>query len=228
MGFVGILFLFGLLFWAFGRVSALEQAKAEMSQVEGNSVQSFSGTVIPVSAKDYIRGDKNAPITIIEYSDFECPQCQEIHPTIVSLLHDYSGKVRLIQRMFPLPQNPNAEKEAEAALCAGKIGGNASFWKYGDAIFQQTTGAEGGMGFPLAGLVPLAKELKLPKSSFESCLNSGVLASVVQEEKKQAENAGVNALPAVFIIGHGQTFFLSGNQPYMVVKAVIDGELASF
>lgn len=227
--FLSIVLLFSVIFFVFIKVSKLENAKKEMNAVAGGVVKTSAKTLEKVQGKDYVLGSKDAPVTLIEYSDFECPQCQELHPTLMSLLSNYKGKVKLITRMFPLPQNINAEKEAEAAECAGSIGGNDIFWKYGNTIFKRTTGAEGGEGFPLNKLIPLAKELGINGQQFTDCLNSGRFASRIVSEKQSGEDAGVNALPALFVIDtKGHTLFLTGNQSYAVLQAVVDEALAQF
>lgn len=88
-----------------------------------------------LSDTDYIRGDKSARVILFEYSDYDCPFCKRVHPTLVQLLENNKGKVAWVYRQFPLTQlHPQARVKAEAALCAGKIGGSDAFWKYSDAI----------------------------------------------------------------------------------------------
>lgn len=211
----------------FGKVNALEHAKQELAIIPTGTIQTVQGTLELPRASDYLLGNPQAKITIIEYSDFECPQCQQIHPTLLQLLNRYQNQVKLISRFFPLPQNANAQKEAEAALCAGSIGKTDMFFRYSNAIFHKTTGTEGGMGFPLNNLVPLAKRLGLPQEKFQSCLSSGTFAKEVTLQKQSGQDAGVDALPALFIF-NGKTLpsVITGNQTYEVLKAVVDEKLA--
>ncbi len=96
-----------------------------------NKFQAFGqapkGTMQPVTNKDYVTGNSQAKVTLVEYSDFECPSCQQFHPTLQKLMSLYGNNIRLVSRRSPLPQNANAEKEAEAVLCAGKLGWQNAF-----------------------------------------------------------------------------------------------------
>ena len=133
--------------------------------------QAPTGAVPPVTKEDHVRGDKNAELTWIEYSDFECPFCKRFHPSMLQMMDEYKGQVKWVYRHFPLSFHANAQKEAEASECAAELGGNDAFWKYTDAIFERT--AANGTGFALDALVPLAKELGLSESKFKNCLDSG-------------------------------------------------------
>ncbi|MBI5728850.1 MAG: DsbA family protein, partial [Candidatus Magasanikbacteria bacterium] len=105
-----------------------------------------------------------------------------------------------------------------------ELGGNDAFWKYTDAIFERTT--SNGTGFPLDGLVPLAKDLGLNESKFKSCLDNGKYAAHVQQDENGGANAGVNGTPGSFLIGKdGKTQLISGALPYEQIKAAIDAQL---
>ncbi len=87
--------------------------------------------------QDYVRGERNARVQLFEYSDYDCPFCKRVHPTLKSLLEQNAGKVVWIYRQFPLTQlHPEARAKSEAALCAGKVGGSDAFWAYSDALAQ--------------------------------------------------------------------------------------------
>ncbi len=181
----------------------------------------------PITTRDYIQGNPQAKVTLVEYSDFECPQCQYFHPTLNKLLSFYGDKIRLVSRRFPLPQNQNAEKEAEAALCAGKLGGNSAFWKFSEKIFGKVLPTEGGTGLALNELPVFAKEIGVNQTNFETCLSSGEMASTVKAEETDGSAAGVYQLPGTFVIdSKGNTILLSGNQSFDVMKTVIDQALA--
>lgn len=189
--------------------------------------QKPTGEIQPVTKSDYVEGNPQAKVTLVEYSDFECPQCQYFHPTLSKLLSYYGDKIRLVSRRFPLPQNQNAEKEAEAALCAGKQGGNTAFWKFSEKIFEKVLPTEGGTGLALNELPVFAKEVGINQSDFEKCLNSGTMASIVKAEETDGSTAGVFQLPGTFVIdSKGNTILLSGNQSFDVMKTVINQALA--
>lgn len=90
----------------------------------------------PVDAEDRVLGSANAPVTIIEYSDLECPFCIRFHATQETLMKEYAGKIKWVHRHFPLDFHANAKPYAYAAECAGEIGGNDAFWKMIDYIFK--------------------------------------------------------------------------------------------
>src|SRR3989344_5629624 len=92
--------------------------------------QAPAGKIKEVSNDERIRGNKNAKITLVEYSDFECPFCQRFHPITQELMKTYGDKIRLVYRHFPLAFHANAQKEAEASECIAELGGQDTFWEY--------------------------------------------------------------------------------------------------
>lgn len=178
----------------------------------------------PIANTDHVRGNKNAKLTWIEYSDMECPFCKRFHPTMLQMMQEYGGKIKWVYRHFPLSFHQNAQKEAEASECANELGGNDAFWKYTDAILERTT--SNGTGFALNALVPLAKELGLNERKFKDCLDNGKYAQHVADDMSGGSAAGVNGTPGSFLIGKdGKAQFISGALPYESIKAVIDAEL---
>ena len=180
--------------------------------------------VRPVSKQDHIRGDAEAPVKIIEYSDIECPFCKRFHPTMKQVVSEYQGKVAWVYRHFPLSFHQNAEKEAEATECANELGGNDAFWKYVDTLFERTT--SNGTGFALDQLAPLAKEIGLDETKFKSCLDSGKYASRVQQDERDGASAGVTGTPGNIVIGKdGKAQLVEGAVPFEQLKAVVDSFL---
>lgn len=183
------------------------------------------GPVKPVSKEDYVRGDKNAKVTLIEYSDYECPFCARFHPTAKKALDEYKGKVNWVYRHFPLSFHANAQKEAEAVECAGELGGSDAFWKYSDAIFERTT--SNGTGFELDKLTPLAKEIGLDENKFKECLDSGRKAAKVQKDFTEGQSAGVDGTPGnILLTKSGKSVIVPGAVPYETLKSQIDQLLA--
>ncbi len=185
------------------------------------SAQAPSEAVPPVTKDDHVRGDANAQLTWIEYSDMECPFCKRFHPTMLQMIKEYAGKIKWVYRHFPLPFHQNALKEAEASECANELGGNNAFWKYTDGIFERTT--SNGTGFALDALVPLAKEIGLNEKKFKECLDSGKYAAHVKQDMAGGTQAGVSGTPGSFLISKdGSAQLISGALPYEQIKSVID------
>lgn len=190
-------------------------------QANQQAAQAPSGKIKDVSNDERIRGNINAKVTLVEYSDFECPFCKSFHPITQELLKTYGDKIRLVFRDYPLPFHANAQKEAEAGRCIAELGGNDSFWKYADKIFDRTT--SNGTGFALTDLGPLAVEVGVNQQSFQQCLDSGKYAKNVKDEMAEGNAAGVNGTPTSFIIdSKGKTQMLVGAQPVDAFKTVID------
>ncbi len=182
------------------------------------------GAVTPVNDQDHIRGDKNAEITLLEYSDFQCPYCSRFHPTLVQVMNDYKGKVRWVYRHFPLTSiHPYAQKAAEASECASEQG---KFWEMADALFgqQDQWTAKALDAATLEGLAKTAGVRDLKK--FSSCVTSGKYTALVNADEKTGEAAGVTGTPGTIVIGKdGSKQLIPGALPYDSVKQIIDSML---
>lgn len=185
-----------------------------------------TGQVPKVTDADHIRGNADAKVTLIEYSDFECPFCKRFEPTMQQVLEEYGDKVRIVYRHYPLSFHANAQKEDEAAECAGELGGDDAFWQYHDAIFERTT--SGGTGFALDELVPLAKELGLNESKFKECLDTGKYAQHVKDDMSGGSAAGVTGTPgSILIDAAGDAQLISGAVPFSTIASALDAALAA-
>ena len=141
-------------------------------------------------------------------------------------MKEYGDKIKWVYRHYPLSFHANAQKEAEATECAGKLGGNEAFWKYTDAIFEKTT--SNGTGFALDQLVPLAKEQGLNESALRTCLDSGEFAQKVKDQMARGTEEGVTGTPGTIIIdGKGNTQLVPGALPFEQVKPMIETALKS-
>ena len=169
---------------------------------------------VQVAAEGPARGPKDAPVTIVEFSDFECPYCGAAHDTVEQVMNTYAGKVRLVYRQFPLSFHPHAAKAAEASLCALDQG---KFWEYHDVLFKNQKKLEP------ADLKASATEVGMDGQKFGQCLDSGEKKKAVDADQQAGLQAGVGGTPAFFING----IFLNGAQPIDEFKRVIDAELAS-
>jgi protein-disulfide isomerase len=165
-----------------------------------------------VAASGPAKGVPGAPVTIVEFSDFECPYCSRLIPTLEQVLQKYGNQVRLVFRQFPLTIHRDAPKAAEAALCANEQG---KFWEMHDAMFHDQ------QGLAVDGLKAKAVLLGLNAIQFNQCLDSGKFASAVKADIEAGESVGVNSTPALFINGR----FVLGAVPIEQITTVIDDEL---
>lgn len=174
------------------------------------------------ATRDHVRGSADAPVTLLEYSDLECPFCKSFHATLRRALQEYDGKVRWVYRHFPLDAlHPKARKEAEASECAGEQG---KFWEYVDRLYEVTPSNN---GLDAAKLPEIAKDVGLTVPAFETCLQSGKHAQRVADDLADAEKAGGQGTPYTVIIGPNDvTIPFSGAQPYDNLKPIIDQLLA--
>jgi len=186
---------------------------------------------------DAVEGSANAPVTIVEFSDFQCPFCRKFWTeTYHQLKSEYidTGKVKLVYRDFPLASlHPMAQKSAEAAECVreaagGKGKGDKAYFKFHDKMFQEQNVLDG--GDPIKGPVKgtarytaddLKKWAKDLGYDIGDCLDSGKFASEVQKDETEGASYGVQGTPAFFVNGK----LISGAQPYGAFKQAIDAEL---
>ncbi|NQV12183.1 DsbA family protein [Candidatus Uhrbacteria bacterium] len=184
-----------------------------------------AGDPPPVTAEDHVRGDVNAPLTFIEYSDFECPFCKRFHPTTLQILDEYEGKVKFVYRHFPLSfHNPLATSEATAVECANELAGNDKYWEMSDLIFENTS--SNGNGLQVSQLSDFAKDIGLNSNKFESCMNSGKFDVHILADQSGGAAAGVTGTPGSFLIdADGNAQLISGAVPYPQIKALIDAAL---
>lgn len=184
-----------------------------------------AGDPPPVTDADHIRGDKNAKVTLIEYSDFECPFCKRFHPTMQQALQEFGGQVRWVYRHFPLSfHDPLATTQAEAVECANELAGNDAFWKFSDRIFETT--ASNGNGMTVDQLYGIARDLELDETRFRTCLESGKYRQHIRDEIAAGSAAGITGTPGTFLVDeNGNSQLISGAQPYEVVRAAIQSVL---
>lgn len=161
-----------------------------------------------------VQGDKGAAVTLIEFSDYQCPFCKRVRPTIWKLLEEYKGKLRYVFMDFPLSFHKDAKKAHEAAHCAADQG---KYFEYNRKIFDNQGDID------VASLKKYAKDgdLQLKTADFDKCLDSGKHTKVVEGMVQKGINAGVSGTPAYFVNG----IMLSGAMPYESFKEVIESEL---
>ena len=177
----------------------------------------------PVTSKDHIRGDINAPVKIVEYSDTECPFCKRFHATMKEVMDEYGkdGKVAWVYRHFPLDQlHSKARKEAVALECANEQGGNDKFWSYADRLYEAPPANN---GLDPAELPKIAQYVGLDTTKFNTCLGSTKYDKHIEDEVQNATATGGNGTPWSIVVGkNGKKYPLSGAQPLPAVKQLID------
>jgi protein-disulfide isomerase len=168
---------------------------------------------VEVAATDPSRGSASAPVTIIEFSDFQCPYCQRVRPTLRKLQDAYGDRVRIVWKDYPLTQiHPLAFKAAEAAHCAADQG---KFWEYHDRLFADQRKLE------VDDLKHHAADMSLDTATFNACLDTSKYAERVRDGVAQGNRLGVSSTPTIYVNGR----MLAGAYPYETFVSIIDEEL---
>lgn len=241
--------VFGLLFVIsfFGKSSGTN----EVNIVDDTAPTAIAQQKVDVKAGDaYVKGKSNAKVEIIEFSDFECPFCGKFYTeTFGQIEKNYvdTGKVKVAFKHLPLPFHPTAKKSAEAAECAGEIGGSDTFWKMHDMIFEnqgqlsalakevknkedavvlfEIKTQTGTVYYELLDLVNKFKEsadnFGLDKSKFNACIDNGETISKIENNLKEASKLGASGTPTFFING----VKVVGAQPYPAFEQAIEAAL---
>lgn len=202
-----------------GGVTTQAEAERENAQL---SVSLKSLT--PITSEDHVRGNPNAPVKIVEYSDMECPFCKRFHTTMQQVMDEYGtgGNVAWVYRHFPLDSiHSQARPEAVATECANELGGNDAFWKYADRFFDLTPSNN---QTDINTVLPqIAQEIGLNGTQFASCLKSGKYDAHIQDDLDNAIATGGNGTPwSIVVTASGKKYPLSGAQPYEAVKQLIE------
>lgn len=238
-----------------GAMIAISLYVVNSSGAASNPTPSVAEEIRGIVESDHVRGNPNADIVIVEFSDTECPFCKQFHETMKRVMDEYGGdgKVAWVYRHFPIPSlHPKAQKQAEALECAAEQGGNEMFWKYTDKVYETTQSNNsldsgvynepkdaplGPDGKPYytqktprsatdAGqLSDIAAELGLDVPRFEECLKSDKFAERVQTDVDEVVAAGGGGTPHSIMIVDGEQVPIEGAQPFDVVKGLIDSML---
>ena len=160
------------------------------------------------------KGSAEAPVTVVEFADYECPYCARAQATLNTIQETYKDQVRLVFKDFPLSFHPQAQKAAEAARCAGE---QNKYWDYHDVLFSNTKALQ------VDKLKQYAADLQLDTARFDACLDSGQQAAAVRRDFAQGSQLGVSGTPAFFINGR----FISGAQQFSAFQELIDEALVA-
>lgn len=222
---IGLAFAVGVL-WQ--KVKALEggsSVKPQGAQVvdsipaEGKLSESQAKKIPAISEADHIRGDRNAKVIIVEYSDYQCPYCKTFHPTMRQISEEYKDSVAWVYRHFPLDQiHPKARPAALASECVAELGGEDAFWGFTDKIFEDQT--------RLDNLASVVSMVGVSSGAFQNCLDSGKYKDKVEQVYQGGITAGITGTPGNLVINSkGDAWLIPGALPYASVKAVIEEAL---
>jgi protein-disulfide isomerase len=194
-----------------------------------NQISMFLGR--PPDATDHIEGNLASTVTVIEYSDPECPFCISLHPSMKKLRLEYGDKISFIYRTFPLTQiHPHALDESRAITCAGIVAGTKGYYSYIDALFGYKSSHKTTQ-LPATGKEDIAKSVGLDAQSFSTCMASNEPGQIVEASTNDGTVAGVTGTPSTFILartnkGYEVVSNISGAQSYSYFKAGIDEALS--
>lgn len=193
-------------------------------QVQPATQEGSTDAIRPVDETDHIKGDFNAPIKIVEYSDFECPFCKRFHDTMNEIVADpANGDVAWVYRQFPLEQlHPQkAMAEAVASECAAELGGNDAFWQFADRFMELTPSNN---RTEIETVIPqIVREIGLDETAFQTCFESGKYDDHIQADIANAVETGGRGTPwSVLIAPNGKTFPINGAQPAQAVQQLIE------
>lgn len=172
-----------------------------------------------VTKDDHILGASNPKVTLVEYSDFECPFCNRFHPTVKQVIEKYGSEVALVYRHFPLSFHPFAQKAAEASECVAKQKGSDGFWKYADFVFSEQAG---GTAMSDALITDGAKEAGVNLTTFQTCLDSGEMKTKVADNQSTGGTAGISGTPGTIIVTKdGPQKLIPGALPFESVEQML-------
>ena len=163
---------------------------------------------ISLANVDY-RGPRAAPVTVVEYADYECPYCQQAQPALNQLEATYKGKIAFVFKDMPLPMHKHAQKAAEASRCAAAQG---RYWEYHDLLFANKK-------LDISALKDTAREIKLDQQAFNTCLDSGATVAEITASSQEAQALGVQGTPTLFINGAVYNGALSYDQLQTAIEA---------
>ncbi len=188
----------------------------------GNDQVTAEIEIAPVTEKDHIYGNPNAPIMIVEYSDFDCPFCKNFHETMIKIMAEYGkdGKVAWVFRQFPLEQlHPNAPKTAAASECVASLGGNDAFWKFAELAYGDRTTNE---PTNLTKLPEYAEKSGVNKAKYNECVAAGTFTQKIADDVALALKTGARGTPYSILMVGDQQGVINGAQPYATVKQMVD------
>ncbi|MEO5727838.1 MAG: thioredoxin domain-containing protein [Byssovorax sp.] len=217
VGFL-LCFIAGMgLMWGVDRNGSAHHGGEEIAaSADGGGTWSDEDAAVPVSSKDPTWGNRTAPVTLVLFSDFQCPFCSKVETTITQLKEKYGpDKLRVVWKSNPLPFHPNARPASLAAETVFRLGGSKAFWKFHGLAFQNQ------QALSPEKYEQWAVQSGVDKAKWKASFDKGEFAKKIDDDMAVGKTVGVQGTPASFINGN----FLSGAQPLEKFTAVIDEEL---
>lgn len=196
-------------------------AAAPSAQVVADQPADNTGKVDPVTASDHLRGNPNAPIKVVEYSDFDCPFCSRFHDAMKAVVEKYED-VAWVYRQFPLEQlHPNAPMVALTSECVAEQGGNDAFWKFADSyLAARGSGDKSEHGVLIN---KIAGEIGVSAQRLSECVQSGKYVEAVQTDMDDATETGGRGTPwSIIIAPSGKTYAINGALPQQSIEQLIE------
>jgi len=194
-------------------------ASAGTAAAAANTQGATASANVPApSASDHIIGSLSAPIVLVEYSDFQCPYCQMIYPSLKQIVSQSGGQIAWVMREFPLYQiHPEAMPAANAAECIAAQLGSTGFWEYADAVFNNQSSLNASYS------ASLAKQFGANMALYNSCITNSTYLNTIQTETADAEASGGNGTPFTVVINTktGKQYPISGAVSLAQIQAVI-------
>ncbi len=186
--------------------------------LEAMSTSAMAESNLVLQDDDHIRGSKNAKVIIFEFSDYECPFCEKIHPELQKAVDEYNGKVAWVFKYFPLSSHPHAEEKAAVGECVAQLAGENSFWKFTDDVF------DGGTDLSVDDVKKRAEKYNLTGGKLEDCIADADIKEKVQLDKQLGQQHGVSGTPGNILLNTdtGETTLIPGALPYESLKTIID------
>jgi len=207
------LLIAGAVFWSSGTTSETNRQQANTGQAPASEP---GGEFRLPNESDHVRGNRDAKVTIIEFSDFECPFCARLHPTLARII-DEDKDVKWIFRHFPLTSHSRAFGAAVASECIAKLGSNDTFWNFADTVFAD----QRKLGNTL--YEEMARTAGIDTSAFNTCTKDKIIASEVQTDLDEVIDIGGRGTPFVVVVtASGKLTTFSGALPYEQIKSLVD------
>jgi len=196
-----------------GPAKVAQENKESKKDTQKNEAARDLSDKIFIDKNSHIRGNPNAPVTIVEYSDLQCPFCKRFHPTVKQVLEKYPDKVRWVYKHFPLDSiHSQATPAAEASECVAEQKGNDGFWEFVDGILEN----QSRIGQEL--YKELASEIGVDMNQFEDCVSSRKYKDKVRKDYQEGVFLGVRGTPGSFVNGEE----VSGAVPYEYLESVVE------